>query len=90
MSELKPPEQRRWKFVGKFEADTWQDLISLLNSTLYDLHRYSPGQEIPSSISGGYSSSSAYTVTQKPDMTHDAYFAELEAYLEQKRQQEAS
>lgn len=82
MSEdTKAPEQRRWKLVGKFEADTWEELIGLLRSVEFDLSTRQPA-EMPSSVSGGYGSNWVYTITEKPDMTHDKYFEELNAYLE--------
>jgi len=85
MSEIEKPEQRRWKFVGKIEADSWEDLLRGLDTIQFDLSNRND-QEIPFSVSGGYDSNWAFTVTEKPDMTHDKYFEELDAYLESKKE----
>lgn len=79
------PEQRRWKFVGKIEADEWEGLIAALRSITFDVHRRTAGEVPFVVISGGYDSNYAFTVTEKPDMTHDKYFEELDAYLEERR-----
>lgn len=82
--EIKMPEQRRWKFVGKIEADTWDELVGLLRSIEFDLSTRSEG-ELPSSVLGGDGGNWIFTVTEKPDMTHDKYFELLNQYLERKR-----
>lgn len=84
MNEIQLPEQRRWKFVGKIEADTWEDLWRQFHQIEFELSTRPEG-EIPFHVSGGYNSSWAFIVTEKPDMTHDRYFEELDAYLESKR-----
>lgn len=83
--EIKPPEQRRWKFVGKIEADTWEDLWRQFEQIEIEISTRPEG-EIPFDVSGGPDSNWAFTVTEKPDMTHDRYFEELNAYLESKKE----
>lgn len=59
------------------DADSRHDLASLLLSMAEQIER---GQ-ITTGVSGGYSSGSIYELTEDPTITHDDYFAQLQAYL---------
>ena len=81
MTDLK----RRYELTLTMGADDLPSLRGMLMTLLYDMDRINetdiernnPYQ----AISGGYSGNHSLKIEFRPDVTHDSYIAELEAYL---------
>ena len=59
-------------------ADTWEDAAREIARVLS--HVVEHGQQC-SLASGGPSSGASVTIRHRPEMTHDKYFEQLDAYL---------
>lgn len=70
--------RRRHTLDLAIEADSINDLIGCLNSLAFEL---SAGQIRDWSISGGYSTSYRLIHSVDESITHDSWFAALQAYL---------
>jgi hypothetical protein len=66
-------------------ADTAEDLAWELRQLATRLER----GDLTRGCIGGPSSGSIYTYTHNPEMTHERYFAEIEAHLAAERKREA-
>lgn len=71
--------RRRFVLIAKVEGDTRRDLADAVHALLYQVEADKLGR---SSICGGPSSSHIASLTEDETVTHDSYFAALEAELE--------
>lgn len=78
---LKPPK-RRFEVQIVIGGDTWPDVLDRLQDLLLHIGDHGPAC---SSVSGGYVSGHWVQVTEHPEMTHDRYVAELDAYLDSRK-----
>lgn len=79
-SECDAPEvpHRRYTVEIKIGADTWEDVKRSLDQIAFDLH----GREDGAIDKTSGAPSAGYTVIgkQDPEMTHERYFADVEAW----------
>ncbi len=73
---------RKYQLSISIGGDDFQYVISMLNQITVDIERH--GDATYESYSGGYSGNNSVKLAINPDMTHDDYFAALEAYLAEK------
>ena len=78
--------QRACVLIAKIEADTPQDMSAHLEQLARDIDRKELGQ---TSISGGYSSGHILTYSECGEPSHDEWFKDLQAHLEEKRASQA-
>lgn len=79
--ETKRPE-RRWTVTLNVGADEWDDAAHELMRLAEHVREHGPGC---SQVSGSPSVGSSVDIVSRPDMTHERYFAELDAYLDEER-----
>lgn len=60
-------------------ADDWKSALWQIRDVLRHIEDH--GEEC-SLVSGGSDSGATVTITKRPEMTHDRYFADLNAYLD--------
>lgn len=79
----RPPRPKR-RFVVRIEVggDTWEDTQRLVAEVLEHVHDH--GQHC-SLVHGGPRAGAFVEIKEAPEMTHERYHAELEAYLEAQR-----
>ncbi len=77
--------RRSHEFMCKIGADSQDALVRDLHLMAHDIER----GELTAGVSGGYSSGSVYAYRHDPRVTHDSYFAELDAALEKRRRGDA-
>jgi hypothetical protein len=70
--------QRAYTLSIEIGADTWDDVVRDLRELAGHVPDHGP---TCASVSGSPSGGHIVTVKHRPDMTHDRYMAELEAYL---------
>lgn len=76
---LKGAPRRRIVMIAKIDADDWESLQGELLHLTRELARH--GRLSPSSISGGYSTGHILVTSEDGSIDHDAWAAELDAYL---------
>ena len=81
MDEMK----RRYELELNMQADDLKSLRGMLMTLLYDLDRIDEAtleriNPYPQ-VSGGYSGNHNMTIRLRPEVTHDSYIVQLEAYL---------
>lgn len=74
--------ERRWTVVLNVSGDEWPDVSRELARLAEHVQDHGPECN---SASGSPSVGSYVQVTERPDMTHERYFAELETWLAAKR-----
>lgn len=79
MNENDGPK-RRFTIELEVGGDTLADAVSMLRHFIEQLRK-----DARACCSGGYSRSGTFKVVERPDMTHDAFEAELEKWLEDSR-----
>jgi len=72
------PPRRAFELTIKIGGDTWRDVLRDLLDTARHVEQHGPQCN---SVSGGYSTNHIVDVRVDPDMTHDRYVDQLEAYL---------
>ena len=75
---------RRHEVAIRIGADSWADVISALNQLLYIADTEGPGHDL---VSGGPTSGYVFVDQTSPDITHDSYFAEVDAWIDAMRQE---
>jgi hypothetical protein len=70
--------QRMYQVTIEVGADSWEDTAAEIRRVLEHVEEHGPECSL---VSGGYSSGSHVTVRHDPAMSHDAYFAALDQYL---------
>lgn len=70
--------KRRYTLTIEIGADTWDDVIDDLRHTSQHIEDHGPSCQ---SVMGGSCGGHIVTVLQNPEMTHEKYMAELDAYL---------
>lgn len=73
--------KRAHSLIMKVEADTKDDLVRELKHVIWRIR----AGEITKGVMGGYSASNIYSYCIDPDITHDTYFEQIDAWLEQER-----
>ena len=68
--------RRRFDALIRIGADSKEELVRAIEQIAFDVDRGST-----SCVSGGPDSGWSVTVSEYPEMTHDAYFAAVEAWL---------
>jgi len=71
---------RAVRLTLRIEADTRNDLVSALMNFATQVDR----EEVTTGVSGGSNSGWVYELLVDPTQTHEAYFQQLDAYLEGK------
>lgn len=76
--------KRRFHFTLDVQADDMKSLISVLENIV----RRSEQETLSfSCVSGGYDSGYYWTLTERPEQTHEKYIEELNTWLEQSRKE---
>ena len=83
MSEENKPRRSHIAHI-KIEADTWDDVISALYSIAQAREIEGPAL---TSVSGGHSFSWIWEHDEDENITHDQYFAEMQAWLKDHKEQ---
>lgn len=78
--------KRRFELTINIAGDTWEAVLHDLRDVATHIEDH--GQAC-TSISGGYSTGHVVTVTERPEQTHEKYFAELDLYLATIRKENA-
>lgn len=90
MSDLK----RRYEMELNMQADDLQSLRGMLMTLLYDLDRIDEETVARlnpyDQVSGGYSGNHIMKLHVRPDVTHDSYMEQLNAYLDEKHAAESA
>jgi hypothetical protein len=73
--------KRRFELEIIVSGDSWDDVIFNLKDLVPHVIDHGPECR---SISGSPSSSHCVTVTERPDMTHEKYFEQIDEYLNNK------
>lgn len=68
--------QRRFTIEMEVGGDTLEDAVSVVKDFLRHLQKGSR-----SCITGGYRRCGEFTVVERPDVTHESFFAALEKYM---------
>lgn len=76
--------RRRIVMLAKIEADSWDDLYGHLRNITTDM-ACNDRQLSRQSVSGGFSSGHIIVVDVDEGMSHDKWAADLEAWLEARR-----
>lgn len=71
---------RAHRLVASFEADSREELAWSLRRFADDLDR----NQVTVGVSGGSESGSIYSCRHDPNMTHDQYFIDLQAWLKKR------
>lgn len=77
-SELK----RAHSLIMKVEADSEDALVHELEHVIFRIRT----NQITCGTMGGYSTSNIYSYCVDPGMTHDLYFQQIDAWLQQERE----
>lgn len=76
---------RRFTIEIEIGADDWETAALALSELADHVARHGPKYN---AVSGGYSSGHVVMIRERPDVTHDSYFAELERFVsEQEKEQ---
>lgn len=75
--------KRRFDLQITIGGDTWEDVARACDEIVSHVAEHGPAC---TSVSGGPSSGWAVSVTERPEMTHEAYFAAVEKYLAEQRE----
>ena len=86
IDELNRKPRRRIVFIGKIEADSWDDLKATLRHLETEIAMRD--RLSPRSISGGYSTGHIIVTSEDGSIDHDSWARELDAYLESLRKTE--
>lgn len=78
----KPPE-RRFVFKLNLGADDRRAIIGALRHIEFLIS----SEQMTTGCSGGYDCGYDYELRENPEMTHDRFFNELQAYLDAKREE---
>lgn len=81
MGERKPP-RRRFHVDISIDGDTWDDVARQVEELLPHIAEHGPAC---SSVSGGYAGGHWVHVTERPEVSREAYHAALDAYLEARK-----
>jgi len=81
------PPKRRFELVITISGDEWDDVEREID--MIHLHILDHGKECRLA-SGGYSSGCSVDLTERPEQTHDAFIAELNAYIETLREEKTA
>lgn len=74
---------RRYELTLKLGADSWRDLLGILDHIQFELTvKADADEQRVSIVSGGYGSGCTLDVTCDPDVTHDSWYKALQAYLD--------
>ena len=73
--------QRACRLTMRLEADTPQDMASLLENFAWRIH----AGELTTGVTGGPSSGGIYEFHCAEHPSHEEYFAQLRAYLQEKK-----
>lgn len=74
--------RRRNQLTISIGADSWQDVLYLLNDFVADIEARS--DEAFTLVHGGNSTGGTVEATVNPEMTHENYMAALHTYLEER------
>lgn len=78
MTEEAAPPVRAFRLTLRLDADDLHELAC----ALYAIAHHAERGELTTGVSGGYGSGYIYELLSDPAMTHDAYFQELDVYLD--------
>lgn len=82
------PPRRRVVCTIELGADSWQEAAAALDNIAFRLHEARERkEEIVSVTSGGPSSGWTLDADEKPEITHESYIKEIEAWLAAKKAQ---
>ena len=76
--------ERRHEVAIRIGADSWQDVLWALHHLEFIFSSEGPGHDL---TSGGYSFSIIALDKTNEDVTHDSYFQEVEAWLDERRKE---
>lgn len=74
--------KRRFEVEIHVSGDIWADVIDTLRDLLPHIEEHGPSCD---SVSGGPSRGHWVRVTERPEMTHERYHEQLDAYLDELR-----
>ncbi len=74
---------RRHEVAIRIGGDTWDDIIRSIEAILFSAETEGPGRN---SVSGGPGAGWVFVDEVNPSVTHDSYFEEVDAWIEQRKQ----
>lgn len=81
--------KRRYEMVFTIGADGYQEMLSAMQNFIRFMEReYTGLAQNHHGVSGGPDSGYSYDITFNPEMNHERYFEELNAYLDEKRKED--
>lgn len=78
---------RRHEVAIRIGGDTWEDVVSALHNILFIADSEGPGHD---SVSGGPSFGYIFVDQEHPEVTHDSYFEEVDAWIGERRKEKSS
>jgi len=76
--------KRRHEVAIRIGADTWEDVCKSLQQILFSAEADGPGRN---AVSGSPSNGWVFVDETNPSVTHDSYFAEVDAWIEERKQE---
>ena len=76
--------RRRHEVAIRIGADTWEDVCHALQAILFSAQTDGPGRD---AVSGSPTSGWVFIDETNPSVTHDSYFEEVDAWIEERRQE---
>jgi hypothetical protein len=78
--------KRKYELEIRMGADSYEDMLNDLIDWAQTMKIESPGIDYSTDgVSAGYHSSHSYKIAVTPDMTHERYFEELDAWLDEQK-----
>jgi hypothetical protein len=75
---MSTPPHRRFEVVLRIGADEWNGVLREVDWIRREIEEHGP---TCTSVSGGPDSNHIVEIAERPEMTHDRYFEELETHL---------
>jgi hypothetical protein len=74
--------KRKYQMTFKIGADSWDEILSSMDNFTLEMKMYHPNLDRNhNGVSGSPVAGYSYDVIVDPDMTHDKYFEQIDAYL---------
>jgi len=76
---------RRHEVAIRIGADTWEDICKSIQEILFSAETDGPGRN---AVSGSPTSGWVFVDETNPKVTHDSYFAEVDAWIAERKEGE--